>query len=627
MIVECGKLDWATINPDIFGSMFQAVVHKDQRSNMGQHYTSVPNIMKVIEPLFLNELREEFEKHYDNQNKLEQILSRLEKLRIFDPACGSGNFLIIAYKEIRELEMEIFLRIQEITDNPSLPFSRISLSQFYGIELDDFAHEVAILSLWLAEHQMNVKFKEIFGQTNPTLPLREGGNIICGNATRVPWEDVCPKNKGVEVYILGNPPYLGARNQDKNQKADIHAVFGRIKGINSLDYISCWFYMAAKYLYECNGQAGFVTTNSICQGEQVSLLWPNIFSLGIEIGFAHQSFKWDNNAKNKAVVTCAIVGLRTFSKKEKYIYSGSVAHSVKIISPYLTADTHVIVHRRSKPWNNLPSLVYGNQAIEGGNLIIDTEEKNIIINKYPEATKYIRPLCSAGDYIRGISRYCIWVKEEELEDARKILPFAEKFEKVKTFRENGGEVARSLSHIPYRFRYVHEAQKNLLILPRTTSERRQYLPIGFLEAEVIVTDATQVIYDPEPYTLAILSSRIHMAWVKSVAGRLKTDFRYSNSLCYNTFPIPKLTDKQKENITTHVYNVLEERENYSEKTMAELYDPDKMPDGLKEAHHNLDIAVERCYRSKPFTSDEERLEYLFKLYETMIAREKAGKLL
>ena len=301
MIIECGELDWATINPDIFGSMFQAVVHKDQRSSMGQHYTSVPNIMKVIEPLFLNELREEFEKHYDNTKKLEQLLARLDKLRIFDPACGSGNFLIIAYKEIRELEMEIFQRIQEITTNPSLPFSRIQLSQFYGIELDDFAHEVAILSLWLAEHQMNVKFEEVFGQTNPTLPLKEGGNIVCDNATRIPWEDVCPKDKDAEIYILGNPPYLGTRNQEKEHKDDLSNLLGHIKNYKTLDYISCWFFKAREFIEKTENRAAFVSTNSICQGDQTSILWPLILQNNVEIIFAHQSFKWANNAKKTLV--------------------------------------------------------------------------------------------------------------------------------------------------------------------------------------------------------------------------------------------------------------------------------------------------------------------------------------
>jgi type II restriction/modification system DNA methylase subunit YeeA len=387
MIIECGELDWATINPDIFGSMFQAVVHKDQRSSMGQHYTSVPNIMKVIEPLFLNELREEFDKHYDNQKKLEQLLARLEKLRIFDPACGSGNFLIIAYKEIRELEMEIFQRIQEITDNPSLPFSRIQLSQFYGIELDDFAHEVAILSLWLAEHQMNVKFEEVFGQTRPTLPLKEGGNIVCENATRIPWEDVCPKDKNAEIYILGNPPYLGTRNQKKPQKDDMAYVFEGIAKYKNLDYISCWFYKGANYIRNFNAKLAFVSTNSICQGDQVALLWPELLKGNIEIGFAHTSFKWTNNAKGNAGVTCIIVSLQNQSAAKKVLFIDTVSQSVEEINPYLAAAPTAYINRRSKPISELPQMLYGNEPRENGHLMLEPFEKEELIKNFPQAKK------------------------------------------------------------------------------------------------------------------------------------------------------------------------------------------------------------------------------------------------
>ena len=616
IIIECGELDWAEINPDIFGSMMQAVTHPGQRASLGMHYTSVTNIMKVIEPLFLDELKNEFEKHKDNKKKLKDLLVRITKIKLFDPACGSGNFLIIGYKELRRLEMKI---IQELN---MLSLSGIQLANFYGIEIDDFAHEIAKLSLYLAEHQMNIEFFRETGKVNPTLPLKTGGNIFCANATRVDWEKICPKNKDEEVYIFGNPPYLGARNQNEEHKMDMKHVLGKFKGYNSLDYIACWFYEAASYLHNNSGECAFVSTNSICQGEQVSLLWPQIFSLNIEIGFAHQSFKWSNNAKKNAGVICVIIGMRSVCKKSKIIFNGKLAHEVENISPYLTNNRNVIVYRSTKPLNSLPSLVYGNQAIEGGNLILSDKEKNELIIKYPDALKFFRRLYSAEDFIKGLIRWCIWVSDDQYQEAINVPALKERFDKVKHFRQEKGQVARSLVHIPYRFRYVHEAKKFLLILPRTTSERRNYLPIGFLDGSAIVTDAVQVIYDPELYTMGILSSNMHVVWLKAIAGRLKTDYRYSNSLCYNTFPIPLLSKKQKEDLGRHVLSILEEREKYSEKTMSQLYDPEKMPVGLREAHRSLDLAVERCYRSKPFNSDEERLETLFKLYERMINDEK-----
>lgn len=620
-LIDSGELDWSAINPDIFGSMIQAVVTPEQRGGLGMHYTSVPNIKKVIEPLFLNELYEEFEGAKGNSKKLNKLLARIWSIKIFDPACGSGNFLIIAYKELRRLEIKIFKELNE------LHLSNIRLSNFYGIEIDDFAHEVAILSLWLAEHQMNQEFLKEFGHTKPALPLQSGGNIVCGNACRLDWEMVCPKKEGDEIYILGNPPYLGARNQNKEQKEDINFIFKGIEGINSLDYIACWFYKASKYLVNNKAVCAFVSTNSICQGEQVSLLWPHILALGLEIDFAHKSFKWSNNAKEKAAVICVIVGIRTKSSRTKLLFDGNISKQTNNISPYLTPNANIIVSKQSQSISPVPSLVYGNQAIEGGHLILSDVEREILIQKQPLAEQFLRPLYSADDYLNGNKRWCIWIKERDLQSIDSISEIKERIQKVKQFREKGGEVARSLIHIPYRFRYVHEANDSILILPRTTSERREYLAIGFLNKEAIVTDAVQVIYDPEPYILGVLSTKIHMVWVKAVGGRLKMDPRYSNSLCYNTFPFPPIFDTQKQELERHVYRILEEREKHSEKTLAQLYDPDKMPEGLRAAHRQNDLAVERCYRSKPFQSDEERLEYLFKLYEQMIAEEKARETL
>lgn len=616
VMIESGRQNWSAINPDIFGSMFQAVISVDQRGSLGQHYTSVPNIMKVIEPLFLNDLKEAFENAKGNPKKLNELLFRLKNIKIFDPACGSGNFLIIAYKELRRLEMQVFKELG------TMALSQISLSQFYGIELDDFAHEIAILALWLVEHQMNVEFFKEFGRTNPALPLTEAGNIVQGNATRLDWVTVCPKKENDEIYILGNPPFQGARKQSPNQKSDMNFVFKGLKGFNGLDYISCWFYKSSKYISQSSHNCAFVSTNSISQGEQVSLLWPSIFKREIEISFCHTAFRWQNNAKNKAVVAVIIVGLRKISNKDKFIITGSHKKNVKNISPYLTENSNLIIEKRRSTFTKLPSLVYGNQAIDKGFLELSNDEKEQLVSSYPASVNFIKRLYGGGDYLKGIIRWCIWVNESNYLEAIKIPFFKNRFDKVREFRENGGEVAKSLVDISYRFRYVHEPKSSMLILPKVASERRKYIPLSFIGADSIALQTLQVIYDCEPYLFSILSSRIHLVWVKAVAGGMKTDIVYSNQLCYNAFPFPNISKQRKEELTQCTLAILDERSKHSEKTLAQLYDPDKMPAGLKEAHRLNDLAVERCYRSTPFTSNEERLEYLFKLYEKMIAEEK-----
>jgi hypothetical protein len=620
-LLNSGDQNWSAINPDIFGSMFQAVISADQRGNLGQHYTSVPNIMKVIEPLFLNELYEEFDKAVHPKVKpqsLAALLNRIHKLKIFDPACGSGNFLIIAYKELRLLEMKIFKA------GGMMALSGIQLSQFFGIEIDDFAGEIAKLALWLAEHQMNVEFYKEFGRTNPTLPLSEAGNIVQGNATRLNWEEVCPKKKDDEVYILGNPPYLGARFQTKLQKQDIAFALSKLSGKNSLDYISCWFYKASEYIKNSKSEFAFVSTNSICQGQQVAFLWPSVFEDNNDIKFAYKAFYWSNNAKNKAVVAVIIVGVKASIKKtKKVIYSGGHQVEVENISPYLTGGSNLVIEKRQLSLSSLPSLVFGNQSVDGGNLILSDEEKTNLLSKHPDAKKYIRRFYGWNDLSKGIPRWCLWIKEQDLKEAKSFLEISERIDKVLEFRTNGGEVAKSLTSIPYRFRYVHEAKNSFIAIGRNSSENRKYLPADFKYAPDIPGETMQVVYDSEPYLFGILSSNIHMLWVKAVAGGMKLDILYSVTICYNTFPFPKISTQRKNEITQSVFRILEEREKHSDKTLAQLYDPDKMPDGLREAHRQNDLIIEKCYRSTPFTSDEERLEYLFKLYEKMIAEEKS----
>jgi hypothetical protein len=625
LIEECGNLDWSEINPDIFGSMIQAVVHPNQRENLGMHYTSVPNIMKLIRPLFLDELYEYYFENINNKKKLEELRIRISKIKIFDPACGSGNFLIISYKEICKLESLILKQLLGDNNRLSLEFnesfSSITLNNFYGIEIDDFAHDVAKLSLYLAQHQVNVMFEKEFGKLKPILPLRESGKIVCGNSARTNWEEVCPNNG--EVYIVGNPPYLGSRNQEQDQKTDMEMVLK--KDYKSLDYIATWFIKGAQYISKNDiSKLAFVSTNSICQGEQVALLWPRVFDFGVEISFAYQSFKWENNAKHNAGVTVIIVGLSNSGvTKNKKIFIDNKEIKAKNISPYLTDTNNIFVESRSKVLSNFSEMTYGSLLNDGGNLILSIEEKNNLEAKYPEIKKIIKELSGSQEFIRGQKRYCLYIEDNNLELAFSVPEIKSRLEKIATTRLNSSEVStRKMAEFPHKFYFTSHKKGSSIIIPRTSSENRDYIPIGFLNEKTIISDSASVIYNPETYIFGVISSRMHMVWVRAVGGKLKTDIRYSSSLCYNTFPFPKITEDQKQIITNQVHNILDEREKYPGKTLAELYDPEKMPHGLKQAHAFLDEVIDKIYRSKPFENDEERLAHLFKLYEEMIEKEK-----
>ncbi|MEX2405071.1 MAG: DNA methyltransferase [Candidatus Paceibacterota bacterium] len=624
LIIECGKLNWDSINPDIFGSMIQAVVLPGQRENLGMHYTSVPNIMKVIEPLFLNDLYEELENSKTDIKKLTKLRERVAKIKIFDPACGSGNFLIISYKELSKLESKIISYAKDL-GHQMMSYSGVSLNSFYGIEIDDFAHEIARLSLWLAQHQMNQYFDGMFGIMKATLPLKESGKIACGNAVRVDWNEVCPRKDQVvgehEIYVVGNPPYLGSRNQEDEQKEDLKSLF--INDYKSLDYISAWFYKGAKYISGHEKiKLAFVSTNSISQGEQVALLWPLIFQENVEICFAHQSFKWKNLAKGNAGVTCVIIGLANQGGQIKKLYSSDQYRNVKNINPYLTEGNSSFITRRSSPLSkDLPQMTYGNLLNDGGNFVLTKEEKDQLIEKYPESNVLVKSYIGSQEFIRGQQRWCLYIKDDQITLAKSIPEIVSRLNKIRILRSASTEKStRAMADFPHKYYFLAHKETSSIIIPRTSSENRDYIPMGFLDNKTIISDAAQVIYNAEPYIFAILNSRMHMTWVRAVGGRLKTDLRYSSALCYNTFPFPEISPKQKESLTSHVYNILEEREKCPEKTMADLYDPDKMPDGLREAHKYLDLAIDQIYRSKPFDSDEDRLAHLFKLYEEMITR-------
>ncbi|MCS2776446.1 N-6 DNA methylase [Bacteroides fragilis] len=620
ILIGLGELQWQEINPDIFGSMIQAVVLPEYRSDLGMHYTSVENILKLIRPLFLDELYEEFEKHRDNVAQLRKLIARMSKMKFFDPACGSGNFLIITYKELRALEIEILQHIIEIQTPTLLEYTEIKLSQFYGIELDDFAHEMARLSLWLAEHQMNKFFEERlagYGESRPILPLREAGHIVQGNSCREEWKEVCPIGKDDEVYIIGNPPYQGSRKQNNVQKEDLRFVFG--DNYKSLDYISAWFYKGARYIVDMNAKCAFVSTNSICQGDQARLNWPRILSEHIEIGYAYQSFKWINNAKGNAGVTVIIVGLRNTSAAPKYLITNNIKKLVKDISPYLKEQSSIVISAKSSPISSLPEMKFGNMPNDGGNLILSEEERN----KLPNLTlKWVKNYCGSADFIRGEKRYCLWIPDNELYEVKKYNMIKERLDKVTKHREKSSEKStRAKSGIPNHFYFSAHKDTDSILIPRHSSESRPYIPIGFFDSETIIADSAMAVYNALPWHFAVITSRMHMVWVRAVGGRLKTDYRYSAKLCYNTFPFPNITEKQKENLNLYVFAILDERAKYPSKTMAQLYDPEIMPIGLRQAHKELDEAIERCYRLQPFANDTERLEYLFKLYEEMTTKE------
>tara|TARA_R110002072_G_scaffold234192_2_gene391774 strand:+ start:8970 stop:11678 length:2709 start_codon:yes stop_codon:yes gene_type:complete len=623
-LIELGELQWKDINPDIFGSMIQAVVIPDYRSDLGMHYTSVENIKKLIKPLCLDELYEAYE-NATTVKQLNALIQRISKIKFFDPACGSGNFLIITYKEIRLLEIKILQKITDLEPNPTFKWTSVNLSQFYGIEIDDFAHEMAILSLWLAEHQMNRVFEEMlfdYGKSKDILPLKEAGQIKQGNATRRDWNEVCPISNKDEVFVIGNPPYLGYSRQDEDQKEDMKIVFSRINNYKKLDYIACWFYKATQYIENKNAKYAFVTTNSITQGEQVALLWPLILNKGQEIDFAHQSFKWTNNAKGNAGVAVVIIGIRNIDSSDKFLYNQNLKQSVKNISPYLTNTSNVYVSPRTNPLSNLPSMIKGSSPGDNGNLLLEQDEKNEILSKHPEAQKFIKKYIGASEFIKGTSRYCIHITDKNVKEAYKIKALDERFEKVEIFRLNSKKGAtQKKAETPHFFDEDKHQKGEFILVPQTSSELRKYIPIGYFDDSYVPSNGTRVIYKAEPWLFGVVSSRMHMVWTHSTSGRLETRIQYTNTLCYNTFPFPDITTKQKENLNLYVFAILDERAKHPSKTMAQLYNPTTMPKGLLQAHQELDTAIEQCYRLQPFKNDTERLEYLFKQYEEMLQKD------
>lgn len=624
IIIDCGQLDWNSINPDILGSMMQAVVNQGIREQIGMHYTSVSNILKVIGPLFLDDLYEEFRVAENDQKKLKKILKKIYNIKIFDPACGSGNFLVISFKELYKLELEILSKLKEIDIQDWLVTqSGINLTNFYGIDQDDFAQETAKLSLWIAQHQMNIIYYDLLGEIRPTLPLSPSGNFICANSVECDWEKFCKIENDEKAYIIGNPPYKGSKKQSKEQKNDLHHLFdGVYKNYKNLDYISCWFYKGSKFMENKNAELAFVSTNSISQGEQVSLLWSNILRYNFEIHFAYQGFKWKNNAKHKAGVTCVIIGLRKIKKGKKILINNGIKTQVDNINPYLSDYKNIFIKKINKSISNLPRMSFGNMPLDGGNLLLNEKEKNQLIKIDSKIKKFIRPFCGAEEFLHGVKRYCIWINNHQKEEATKIVELKNRVLMVERFRLSSTDAGtRKLARRSHQFRDIKEAKLSSIIVPSSTSENREYIPIGYLNKNVIISNLGNVIYDPPSYLLSLLSSKMHMTWVFAVSGGLGSGVRYSIGISYNTFPMPELNKNQISLLEELSFNLIDEREKYSDKTLAELYNVNLMPLSLKNIHNKIDKTVDEIYLSKSFENNNYRLKFLFNLYEKITNRE------
>nr|WP_289135081.1 DNA methyltransferase [uncultured Halomonas sp.] len=644
-LLHIGSLDWTQINPDIFGSMIQAVADDEERGALGMHYTSVPNILKVLNPLFLDDLREKLEEAGDNARKLLNLRNRMAKIRVFDPACGSGNFLVIAYKQMREIEAEINQRRKE----PNRP-TDIPLTNFRGIELRDFSAEVARLALIIAEYQCDLHYRGKKLALAEFLPLSSDNWITCGNALRLDWLSICPptgtgvklhaddlfespldqaqidfENEGGETYICGNPPYVGDKKQNADQKSDLEKLLsGRTTKWKSLDYVCGWFVKAADYGRCTRCKAAFVSTNSITQGQQVPVLWPILFEEGQEVSFAHTSFKWSNLASNNAGVTVVIIGISNSAPQDRVIYTAdrdgnTISLTTKSISPYLAPGKKVFVQSRGKPISDLPEMLLGNFAKDGGHLLLD---RNAVKELDPSVLKFIRPMFGGQEFIKSQARYCIWVEHNEVEDAYCVEELRRRFSLVKKNRlESTKKATQEWAKAPHRFVEIRSPKySQAMVIPIVSSENREYFPVGFLPENSIVNYAFGL-YDAPLWALSLIASRLHLAWIATVCGKMKTDFRYSNTLGWNTFPVPTLTEKNKADLTRCAENILLTREAHFPATIADLYDPEKMPDNLREAHERNDEVLERIYIGRRFKNDTERLEKLFELYTKMIAED------
>ncbi|MBG0748279.1 MAG: class I SAM-dependent DNA methyltransferase [Planktothrix agardhii KL2] len=628
ILLKACAFDWGKISPAIFGSMFQAVMNQTERRNLGAHYTSEKNIQKLIKPLFLDDLYIEFEKAKGSKGKLETLHKKIANLYFLDPACGCGNFLIITYRELRDLEILILLELnktgQLVTDISSI--IQVDVDQFAGIEYDEFAVRVAEVAMWLIDHQMNVKVSNEFGQYFVRLPLKKAAKIVHGNSLRIDWESVVAKEK--LNFILGNPPFVGAMIMNDEQRNDIAYVFNGEKGTGVLDYVCAWYLKASQITQNNKINVGFVSTNSISQGEQVAILWNILFGkYKVKINFAHRTFKWTNEAKGNAAVHCVIIGFSYFDAIEKYIFDYQdingepLVIKAKNINPYLVDGNDIIINNRSVPVSDVPLMRFGSMPRDGGNFIFSEAEKEEFIKIEPQAKKWIRPYTGAQEFINGYSRYCLWLVDISPNELKALPEVLKKVDKVKNFRlESKAASTRKFAATPTLFCQIAQPETDYLLVPRVSSEKRIYIPIGFMSRDVIGNDQVLLIPNANLYIFGVLTSAIHMTWMKYVCGRLKSDYRYSKDIVYNNYPFPEnVSDKQKQKVETAAQKVLDTRAKYPDSSLADLYDPLTMPPDLVKAHQALDKAVDLCYRPQPFVSELNRIEYLFNLYEALSA--------
>ena len=626
--------------------MIQAISDEDERSSLGMHYTSVPNILKVLNPLFLDDLRAQLESAGDNSRKLLNLRNRMKRIRVFDPACGSGNFLVIAYKEMRAIEAEVNRRRQEEARPTEIP-----LTNFRGIEIKSFPAEIARLALIIAEYQSNVLHRGRTLALAEFLPLKKENWITWGNALRLDWLKLVPptgtateqfpeglfteinkhtdidfENEGGETFICGNPPYVGRRQQDDKQKQDLSMVFdGRVKNWRSLDYVAGWFLKAADYCTQTRATAALVATNSIVQGQLASILWPAIFETGNHIAFAHTSFQWANLASHKAAVTVVIVGISNVVPDSRLLYSesgeGLSVRSVRNINAYLIAGRNILVFAKQMPDIQLTRMSFGNMPYDQGHLLLSYQDAVALLRNYPLAEHFIRKIFGSAEFIRGTVRYCLWITKDEYEEATTIPEIAKRIENVRSFRLTSSDSSgRALAEYPYRMREQNEGAHQTIVVPRVSSESREYLPVGFLPPAAIVSDRVFALFDAPLWNMALIASRLHLVWIGAVCGKLKTDYSYSNTLGWNNFPVPTLTTKNKEDLTHAAEEILLAREAHFPATIADLYEPDKMPDNLRRAHELNDEIVERIFIGRRFKNDSERLEKLFEMYEKQVGK-------
>jgi hypothetical protein len=631
-LLTCTHFDWSRISPAVFGSLFQSVMDPKERRQIGGHYTSERDILKLIRSLFLDDLRAEFEtikadRSTRKRARLEEFQAKLASPKFLDPACGCGNFLVITYRELRKLELEVLKLLHAGQQNlDALRLSKLSVDQMHGIELAEFPVRIAETALWLMDHQMNMLLSEAFGQYAVRLPLTGAPRIVCANALRMDWREVIKPEEC--SFILGNPPFVGAKFQGPEQRADLQAVAGDAENSGLLDYVTGWYFKAAEFIQGTRIVVGFVSTNSISQGEQVGTLWNALFrKFGLKIHFGHRTFPWASEARGKAHVHVVIIGFAAFDAPGKRIYDyeagtdQATVTKVGNISPYLVEGPDMAITNRSKPLSDVPEIGIGNKPIDGGNYLFTPEQKKEFIKIEPASKPYFRRWIGSEEFINGIERWCLWLGECSPAELRKMPETMKRVEAVRKFRlSSKSESTRKIAAIPTRFHVENMPNKPFLVIPEVSSERRPYIPIGFMKPDILCSNLVKLMPHATLWHFAVLSSAMHMAWVRQVCGRLKSDYRYSNKLVYNNFPWPQdATEKQKAAVEAAAQKVLDVRKEFPGATLADLYDPLAMPPKLAKAHAALDKAVDRCYRKEPFHFDRDRVEHLFALYEKLVA--------